>query len=498
MRRFFGKLLNLMSDFRTANTARQAPRRASLQVECLEAREVMTASTATLTGSILQVTAAPGSITFLRGAPIEHVREITFVADKAQPSKLDVLDDGTLLGQFPSASINTVDVSVAGHDSVDVDNSNGEPFAAHTNVTLSGSGVNSLDLTGSRSILGETYAPGNGPQAGSVAGDGIAIQFTSAIGSVTDSVKNTGSLVVETNGSNITLSGQGGGTQTVTGLANGGAGDSLTFSNKAFFALDTYGVNADVSVNATAAAAGEQGLDVALFGNNEFLHINATPSTVGTNAVAIGAQASVFMTANSAPVFINGGPSTQVLMGQFVRNAGLTTAGIKANVSVANVGLLTVDDNGNRTTQEHVNVTESTIVGVGLFGNNAATLSYNNVASLVIDAGQLADTYSVVGSHLPNVLYCDNITINDYSRVGLSVQVSVNSASGLDLNLANMFVAQPASASLLIAAFEGTFSQPTPPLPTGNELVAFASGADSDVSYQGFTSVSLEDAGAKG
>lgn len=494
MRRFF-------ADLWTKVTARprRAPRRTSLQVECLEAREVMTASTATLAGSTLTVTAAPGSLTFLRGAPVEHIREITFVADKAQPSKLDVLDDGTLLGAFPIASIKNVAVTVAGLDSVDVNDSNGQ-FAVGTSVSVQGSGGNSLDLTGSQAITkGESFFPGNGAQNGSVElGGDYAIQFSSAIGSVTDSIESTVSPVVETYGLNITLSNQGSNTQTLTGLANGGAGDTYTFNNKPFIALDAFADNAEISLNAGAAAAGEKNLDVALLGDNEFLHINATPSTVSTSAVAFGNQAAMFMTANTAPVFLAGGPSTQVIMGQFVFNAGVTTADIKANVSVANVGQLTVEDTGNTTTQEHVNVTESTIAGTGLFGNNAATLTYNNVASLVIDTGRLADTYSVVGTHQAGALFCNNITIDDFSNVGLSVQVSVNSASGLDLSLVNTFVAQPAPASVLIAAFEGTFSETTPPLPAGDEVVTFAGGLTSDVSYQGFTSVSLEDAGAKG
>jgi hypothetical protein len=52
-------------------------------------------------------------------------------------------------------------------------------------------------------------------------------------------------------------------------------------------------------------------------------------------------------------------------------------------------------------------------------------------------------------------------------------------------------VSNPAPAALFISALDGAFSQPTLNLPTGTEEVTFAGGQTSEVSYSGFTNVSL-------
>jgi hypothetical protein len=488
MRRFLSKLV---SDIRTTNKARAArpvSRRTSLRVEGLEDRTVL--STAALVGSALQVTADPGLISTPKPgiSILKHIRQITFQADPAQAGKLDVLDDGTLLGRFTIASVKSVNVSVAGLDAVNVDDSNCLPFAAGTNVSLFGSGIlNSLSLSGSRTISGgETYTAGTASQAGSLALGGVTFRFSGAIGSVNDQVKTTAPLFVTTFGADVSLDGSNGVTQTLSGL--GGAGGTLTYSNKNMVEVDLFGTEADINLNATAAATGEQFFVVGMHGRSQGTLITATPSTVTTTIVAAGDNNNVKLSANAGRVSVAGTSSTVVELRQDVPNVGATTAFIKADVFVNGVGQLIVQDGGNHSTQEHVTVTESTISSTGLFGNNAVKLNYSNVANLEIDTGHLANTYTFVGSK-PGAAFNSKITLNDLSDAGLNVLVALDSGSHLNLALLNTFNTHPAPASLFISAPGGKFSKPTPPLPAGIEDVTFTGGLISEVVYNGFTSV---------
>jgi hypothetical protein len=137
-------------------------------------------------------------------------------------------------------------------------------------------------------------------------------------------------------------------------------------------------------------------------------------------------------------------------------------------------------------------VTEHTISGTGLFGNDAVRLTYLDTTNVEFRTGQLADTYSVVGSQ-SGAHFDSKITIEDFSSVGLNVQVALDSGSGLDLDLLNTSLAKPAPATLFLSASNGTFSDSTPDLPAGTEDVTFAGGLTSKVAYKGFTSVTLSD-----
>src|SRR5262245_1895275 len=81
---------------------RPEPFRSRPTLEALEDRVVP--SFAIQSGSALLVGASPG-------AP-GQVRTITLEADPTDPTKLDVFDTNTLLGQFSIASINSAAVSV--------------------------------------------------------------------------------------------------------------------------------------------------------------------------------------------------------------------------------------------------------------------------------------------------------------------------------------------------------------------------------------------------
>jgi hypothetical protein len=466
-----------------------------LQLECLEDRTLMASAILSPTG-ILTVTADPGlfGISFRGHVVPPTIEQINFKADAKTPGMLDVSEGSTSLGQFSIAKIKDVQVNLAHLDNVNVDDSNGLPFAHGTTISLSGSSsiANSLNVTGSRSVSGnETYSVGaTAAQGSSLLLDGLAFLLNDTIGSVTDSVKPIGgSLTVVTEGQHVSLTGSNGVTQTLSGLGQGGGG-TFTFSKQNLVALDEGAANAVVVLDATAGAAGEHFFNLTLFnGTNDEVFIQATPSTVTTRVDAAPANAAfVYLQSNSAPVSIVGNSSTFVGLGKAAANGLDTLASINANVSVNGVGHLNLADNGNTTTQENVTVNESTIFGTGLFGNNAVQLSYSNTANVAFLTGQRQDTYNVAAS-TTSASFSSNISIFDFSRVGLNVQATLDAKTDLNLNLVNHF--DEPNATLAITALGGHFSTLPPTLPDGVEDVTFPDGLTSTVAYQGYANVSL-------
>src|SRR6516164_4619174 len=98
MRRFLNKLVGDFRSTHAARTARRAPRRASLQVEGLEDRLVLTSASFNPLTSTLTVNASPGSFGIIgRGIVIPpSVRHITFQADPLR-ARLQVRDNGALV-----------------------------------------------------------------------------------------------------------------------------------------------------------------------------------------------------------------------------------------------------------------------------------------------------------------------------------------------------------------------------------------------------------------
>jgi hypothetical protein len=211
---------------------------------------------------------------------------------------------------------------------------------------------------------------------------------------------------------------------------------------------------------------------------------------VVTTVDAGGTGQVVNLLGNSGEVVISGNSSTTVNLGEAAADGLPTTAGINADVFVSDVGKLQVSDNGNNTTQENVSVTERTISGSGLFGNNAVTLYYGNTADLVLNTGQLADTYTVATSN-SSVSFSSVITIDDNSTQGLKAQVTVGSNSDLHLTLEASSSELPKAFLSITADDGGTFSSPKPHLPQGTEFVAFAGVQSSQVNYTDCASVLL-------
>ncbi len=502
MRRFINKLLR---DFKTAGTARagrRAPRGAAPQVEGLEDRLVLSTASLNPATGLLSVAASPGTFSRSRpGGPIvAHIRQIEFEADGHKARTLDVFDGTTLLGQFPIASVKAVSTQVAGLDAVNVDDSNGLPFGTNVNMTLFGTGTaNSLNVTGNRPLdpnALEGYTAGNGATDGELDTlNGNAFRFGNAIGFVSDLIRS-GGILTDAFGSKVTLTGEDG-TQTLSGMSLGGAGDTFTFKSKAFVGLGLDSAGASATLNATTAEASDETFSVALRENFDSVDVKATPNTGQTVVLAGGpsftATARVNLEANSDFVKIVGGSATTVTVGQPAAPGTLVTSAIKANVQVTGVGFLLVDDSGNAKTQESVNVSESTISGTGLFGNSAVTLTYNDPAgaTLSLVTGQLADTYTIAGSK-QGANFGSDIEITSESKKDLSVTARVDAGSGLNLELTNVHVGQPVvPASLAIIALGGTFSRVPPSVPIGLEDVTFPNGLLSEIGYDGFQNVTL-------
>jgi hypothetical protein len=206
----------------------------------------------------------------------------------------------------------------------------------------------------------------------------------------------------------------------------------------------------------------------------------------------------VNLAGNSGAVKVDATSTTTVELGSSFFFAQSVTSGIKANVAV-NGGHLEIEDAGNTATAEHVTVTESTVSG--LFGNSGAVLSYQQLSSLLIFTGRLANTYTVAPSH-PGASFSTGITIDDFaSGAGLSVTVNVDADSGLNLTLINV---NHATGHLTIAPATSVgvgarFNPQAPAAPNGTETVSFflrprgrSVGLSSVASWTGFDSVGLE------
>jgi hypothetical protein len=469
---------------RHLNPAREAPRpkksSTRLNLEAMEDRLVPT--TVRQVGPVLTITATPNDTIVMREDPLNH-------------SLLDVSDKTGLLGQFVISSIHTVNVSVAGSDAIKMDDTNGIPFANGTVIALSGTGTkNALDLVGGTKLTdNETFNAGTAGGVGSVGVDGADFTFTSAIESVTDDLSVT-KLTVEAQGPSVTLKGNGG-SETLEGLAGtGGGGNNLTYHGKADTTLELRNANATANLDAAAGALGLTEFDVLLDNSLDQVNINATPASVTTHVLvtaALNQETFVTLFGNAGPVDINGnGVTTVALESTGLENTSVTS-GINNNVFVEGVDFLDLSDGGNATTPENVTVTESTISGTGLFGNNSVVLTYEAVNNLMILTGRLVENYTVTGSH-PGATFGAQVNIdnNNNGSGALNIRVNLDSGSGLSLFSDNN---SPAESSLVFSAPPtAIFSPPPGMIPMGTETITFPGvpGAlTSTVTYSGYDSV---------
>ncbi len=490
MLRFLRKVLRKFQTANTTRTPRRAHRPARLGLEGLEDRMLLSAATAKI---------IPGTDT-LSVTGVQLGEQITFKVDHLKHSQLDVFDGTTKIGHFPIASIQNVDVILTAFDSVIVNDSNGYTFATGTTISLSGSAPgNSLTLTGSRTLKAEEiYLPGTDAGTGQLrlldptSGQSISTyNLDATISSMNDSIKTTGLFDVQTSSGNVSLSGANGVTQTLSGLAiNGSAINNLTFSNKAAVQLEEYAANATVNLTDTTREAGEKSFTLLLIGAGDVANFAAAPVT--TNVNVSGDACFVNLGANTAPVTINGDGTTSVSL----ENTSGTTKGIQANVNVQNAQQLVVIDLDNNTTQENVNVTESTISGTGLFGNNSVVVTYSldktpSGLGLMFFTSQQADTYTVANSS-PNASFSTFVTIVDDSNVGLNTLVTVSGNSDLNLTLLNQN--NLPNNDLSITALDGgrfVNPNPHPNLKAGTDFAVFGEISSSQVNFHNLHSLSL-------
>jgi hypothetical protein len=488
----FVNSLNRFRQHQCRGSQKQQPQkfRSRPSLEALEDRKLL--STATQLGSTLNITMDPGTSS--------AVRTLVMAVDSKDHTKMDVLENSFLLGQFPISTIKNVNVTVAGNDRVEVNDSNGLPFApppaGTVGVSLSGTGVNnSFVLFGSGTITAsETYFAGGGGGAGLSLnlplGASVAFGFGNAIGAVTDDLIST-QFVVETRSQAISLAGPNGLTETLKGLSGGPGhgGDSLTFREKTAVLLQLESDGASAVLNDKASAIGLKEFDVDVFGKNDKVDIKTTPSDVNTHVEVAGQYTGVLVEGNLGPVGVNGDSTTIVALGtNNVDSSKSVTSGIKNNVFVEGAEALQLLDGGNVTTQENMSVTETTIFGTGMFGSNAVVVTYEDINLTDIETGRLANAYTVFHSN-PSIPFVGALSINDdFSNAGITVRVSVDSNSALNLSMFNL---NPAAGALFVSATGGKFNPTSPTTPDGTEVVSFTSGQNSTVGYEGFGSVTL-------
>jgi hypothetical protein len=487
------RFVNLLNRFRQYLSRGRKTRRPQKSVsrpnlEALEDRLVP--ASATLNGSTLNIKMDPGTPAVLNTLLME--------VDSKDHTKMDVFENGVLLGQFTIAKISNVNVTVAGNDAVKVDDSNGLPFAPQpagtVDVSLFGSGVNnSLALIGNGVInASETYfgsaTGGAGLSLNLPLGETVAFGVSNAVHSVTDDLITT-QLVVETRGQAISLVGPNGLTETLKGLSNGGGGDTLTFRDKSGVILQLESDGASAVLNAKQSAIGLKEFDVDVFGKNDKVDIKTTPSDVNTHIEVAGQNTGILVEGNLGPVGINGDATTIVALGtNNVDSSKSVTSGIKNNVFVEGAEALQLLDGANAATQENMSVTETTIFGTGMFGSNSVVVTYEDINFVDIETGRLAEAYTLFHSNR-NIPFVGSLSINDdFSNAGMTVRVSVDSNSGLNLSMFNL---NPAAASLFLSGGGGTFNPSSPTTPNGTEVVSFTSGQNSTVGYEGFYSVTL-------
>ena len=480
MRRLMNKLVSHFRTVRPATAARttsRPPHRASLRVEGLEDRTVLT--TATLSGSALSIS----------NVASDH----TITLALSNQGLLEVFDNTAVVNVnhlFKISSIKTVDITASTGDQVSIDDALGMPLAQGTVVSLNGTGTDSLTLTGDLLISGnETFQPGVNTSGSSLKGelsvDDLEFELGGSYTTVNDFFRIGGSLDVSTSSKQVALS-SGASLQTLTGLGNAGGG-TLSYDAKPAVELDENAAGATVVLGATAAASGESLFSVHLNGGGDLGIIQATPSSVSTVVSSVAAPGpnltTVNLLANAGMVSIEGSRLTDVQIGV------TSTQGVLANVSVTGAESLTLSDDASQTAQ-NVTVTQDSIGGTGLFGNNSAVVSYQlpTGSSVTINTGEGADQYSVRGTSVTS-RFNSEININDFSqsRAGFIGTVNLEPDNGLSLRVTNEHPTLP--AELFFFSGDGTVSINRPVSGVEEITVNYPGELPSQIIVTGFSSV---------
>jgi hypothetical protein len=467
----FSFLKNLVRGLQTAKTARPARRvlpRAYLQLESLEDRIVPTSVAPAAPGSpILLVDCTPNRvITFQQASPTEML-----ISDNVQG----------LVAQVNRAAFTTIDIAVQGQDIVDIDDSNGMPFLRGQTINLEGGGTNNVvDLFGSRSIdTPATYSAGaTASTASTLTEDNLTFHMDGPITRVIDTLQDTGGpLTVSTSGNGVILTSSGG-EQTLSNLGPSG-GSTFTFANKSQVVLNENAAFTQVFLEARAAALGEQSFTLQMNAQDDSASVLGTPASFITNVQAAGNDQIVNVESTSGTLNIGGGDTTDVNM---------VAVGIQASVKINDVADLVVTNTGSAA--QNVTVTQDTIFGTGLFGNNSAEVVYQHVKLLAINAGSGADQYTVDALSGP---FTTKLEIEDTSSTTSFVDdVFVNSLSELNMDVINL--ANPEVGELIVNHDGGTasISKVSPTSTNGVVKVSFPGELPSEVTFDGFEVVKTE------
>jgi hypothetical protein len=403
---------------------RPAARRPMLRAEGLEDRTVL--STAGMSGSALVINVSPNSSVELFESVSGANRQVEVIGAAGNP-------------RFSINAINATDINVSGGSTVIIDDSNGMPFKSNTTISINGNGFgNSVDLEGSRSVdTNGVYIAGEAsPTQTTLAMDNLTFDFGTAVTTVSDSIRLTGGpLFVATKGAHVTQSNFGTGRQLLSGL--GEAGGNFIYSNETTVDLDDAAQNGTVNLDATGASSLETQFNVFTTNTGETVQIAATPASVSTSIFVDAGGSEAVLQGNAGAVSISGlQSSTSLIVGALTGNGEFSTKGIRANVRVTGIATMVVLDNANASTNETVTVTDRSISGTGLFGNNAVGISYGNVSTLSMVSGQLTDSYTVKPSSA-SAEFTTQINLFDHSTRSFSAHVDLNANSKLHLSLFN-------------------------------------------------------------
>jgi hypothetical protein len=426
MKRLLKKLFRDLLTSNPARGGRPASNRTLLQLNGLEDRMVL--STAGLSGSTLQIIVSPNSTVELFEAVSGANRKVEVIGVTGNP-------------EFAINSIKATEITFLGGSGSNaiINDSDGMPFQSNSTITFNGGGSNNkVFLDGSRSIdtAGDYLATGEASQTeASLTMDNLTFDFTAAVTSVNDSIQLAGPLNVTTNSQNMVLSAPAPETQSLSNL--GIAAGILDYSNMGTVNLTETAADATVNLDTSIAASLESQFNVLADNAGDIVQIAATPSGVSTGVHVVDGGSEVVLEANSGAVSVSGvAGSTSVILGQLNSNHEFVTSGIKANVQVSNVGSLIVANSGNDSTKETVTVTQSSISGTGLFGNNAAVVKYSGVGTVDINSGQLQDSYTVEASS-STASFSSQINLFDDSSEGFSAHVFLDAKTDLHLSLQN-------------------------------------------------------------
>jgi hypothetical protein len=337
--------------------------------------------TATLVGNTLQIQGTGGG---------DHA---LIRLKSGDPTTLEVLNNGTLVGSFSVASVNNITANLTGgSNQLTVDDSNGDPVPAG-GLSYEGGPSNTLTVnaaadTASRTITLDSTTPSGDTAFGTITGqsagvisyeyaDTSGVTLTTGTGADTINVASTGTATHLVGSASATLNIGNGDLSALTGAVtvNGSGGTTaVNVNDQSSASINTYTITAS-----TVTRAGFAGLT---YSGIASLTLNGgTP--IGTDTYKILATASGIATA------VNGGAANDTF------NVGSAT-----NTLDPVLGALTINGGGG-TNKMNVNDQGSsaahtyTLTATTLARTGAALITFGAVATTVVNGGSGGNSFVV-------------------------------------------------------------------------------------------------------